>query len=118
MKEELEDQLRESFPLFTGCPAEHGLTPINCDDGWFNLIYSLFTTLSQLKSPLVVSVTARNGKLHVSIPSASPAVEGAVAMAQNASIFICEKCGAPGKLCLALGEQHTLCAVHTEVDLT
>lgn len=111
MKEEFEDQLRESFPRL-------GKTPINCDDGWFNLIFALLTTVSESAS--IFSLNTRNGKLHVEAtpPHGDPRSEGAIQMAQNASIFICEKCGAPGKLCLKMGEQRTLCATHTEVDLT
>jgi len=80
---------------------------IMCDDGWFNLLDSLFSKIQNYlnKNPdlkedfKVEEVKEKYGSLRVYYSGGDDYINDLVEQAENKSITICEVCGEKGKLC-------------------
>ena len=77
-----------------------------CDDGWFNLLYSAFTEIEDYflnsfgRIPdyfYIVQVKEKWGGLRIYVSSAPQAVHDIIDKAEEQSFKTCEKCGAVGE---------------------
>lgn len=113
MKQELQDKIFEDFPeLFELCRP-------SCDDGWYDLIYTL---CSQITNHLkwnkkddkvqVVQVKEKFGGLRFYINGGPDEVHGMISMAEAMSYKICDVCGNKGETKRIQGWYRTTCDIH------
>ena len=77
-----------------------------CDDGWYDLIYSLCERLEPMVAALgdrasdfqIVQVKEKFGGLRFYVDGSNAEIEEAIDSASELSIVTCEVCGNPGSL--------------------
>lgn len=134
MNEENTDKLFSDFPrLFSGrhLSMQHNLMcfGFSCDDGWFDLIYSLSKDLEAEYQKLnitkeneekyiVFQVKEKFGGLRFYMDSQTEEMSRLIEIAEDASFKICEICGEPGrprkKGSNAYGWIKTVCETHAK----
>jgi hypothetical protein len=96
-----------------------------CDDGWYELIYSLCERLEPMVAALgdrasdfqIVQVKEKFGGLRFYVDGSNAEIEEAIDSASELSILTCEVCGNPGSLGQdATGWWKTLCASCRKTD--
>lgn len=109
------EEFRARYPHLFSDP---GVEDIYCDPGWRDLLLALCDTLqSHLnRHPDVATVTiaqikSKFGELHFFYDGGDAYCRGAVDLAAELSLKICEVCGAPGGLVRG-GWVSTLCSAH------
>lgn len=133
MKTELENKIYTDFPEFFNSvksePIESCHTPqylfgIECDSGWYQLLYDLFTELNnnvkQLQSetsytvvyPQMMQIKEKFGGLRFYVDSATDEQYKIISKYEHLSYHICEICGKKGKLRNVFGWYITLCKSH------
>jgi len=119
MKKEFDDFLNATFPiLFRG---RRGMgVGFECNDGWFDIIYSLAHDLELeiKKLPLedqehitAVQVKEKYGTLRFYMSSETDRMSELIAIAEDMSSKTCEVCGSKGELREG-GWYTTLCETH------
>lgn len=98
MNEKLENKLFESFPNLYGKDKEtrKELLPygIQCDDGWFNLIFELSEKISKIDPNCkAVQVKEKFGGLRFYINETTSLGYKLIEEYENKSFHICEVCG-------------------------
>ena len=121
MRKKLETQLFHKYPLILqehGC-ADSGMSRgIECGDGWFSLIDTLYASLpfdvNQNALPQVVArqLKEKFGGLRFYFRGGSEYSRGMVAMATAFSQNICDQCGRPGVCAASQDGIATRCAGH------
>jgi len=111
MNETHTKKLIQDFPrLYRERPAPDtafGRYGFQCDDGWFDLLYDLSADLEHLieieDTPVtVLQVKEKIAELRFYLSSSrTDAMRARIKQATDASIAICELCGAPGQTWLA-----------------
>jgi len=119
-------ELQRKFPeLFAGLTAQQ----VSCNDGWYALLNALCDTIQQhinvckIQSAMeiaqgdtaldipdcrITQIKEKFGTLRFYYVGGDDYIHGAVDLAEQLSVDICEDCGAPGKECA--GEYiRTLC---------
>lgn len=106
MKSELTDFLNATFPnLFKG-RLGRGVC-FECDDGWFDIIYSLAHQLEKeiIKLPLeeregitATQVKEKYGTLRFYMSSETDEMSKFISEAEDKSAVTCETCGDPGEV--------------------
>lgn len=95
MKQELETKLQEDFP--TIFPQSDQFCEIECDDGWYDLIYNLcedIMTYQDTENPVVATqIKEKFGGLRFYIYGGNDAIDDLITIAGDASYNICERCG-------------------------
>lgn len=130
MSPQKEHELVVKFPvLFAGrtTPSTSSLMSFGCecDDGWFDILYSLCVVIQQhienghwqYDEPYrFMQIKEKYGTLRVYDSGFDDFIAGAIRVAETMSYVTCESCGAPGKLCCATGGYwlKTLCRQHME----
>lgn len=105
-------KLTSDFPLLYRKGEEE--VEFRCLDGWFDVIYDLSAKLEALievqegKKALATQVKQKFGSLRFYTLNATDEMLGLIARAEDSTNFICENCGASGKL-RSLGFIQTLC---------
>lgn len=69
-----------------------------CGNGWYDLIYRLCEDIKQLNPPAdfeVVQVKEKFGGLRFYVNSGTEEIYNLISVAEEASLTICETCGAP-----------------------
>lgn len=129
MNKELRDKLLKDFldlfpkenPLFrkgSGIPFF-----IDCEDGWYKILYSLCTDLRELlkENPIdqfiVLQVKEKFGGLRFYIGAGSEKIFARIVQAEVDSVHTCEYCGQPGKIRWKLPWIRTLCDKHYKEKL-
>lgn len=119
MRVELCQKLHEAAPslfgtetFFTIEKIGPGITtyrwfPIQCDDGWFDLLFELCTKLnayiktlpeSVAKEVVITQIKEKYGTLRFYLSHYDPVVDKMIEDAENRSAQICEVCGKKGHL--------------------
>lgn len=92
-----------------------------CDDGWFDLIESLCYSIQWaiendgMPPVKIRQIKEKFGSLRFHYSGGNESTRGMKAMAENMSVRICEKCGAPGILREERPYKLTLCDRHAVV---
>lgn len=122
VKISLQEKLYSSFPNFFYEDKERFIRkpPIECGDGWFNFLVSLFNKieLELIKSNLqgecyATQVKEKFGGLRVYKSTGNDKIYDLIHEAERESYTICEMCGQPGKL-WNKGWLSTLCDEHAK----
>lgn len=121
MTPEKEEKLINDFPLIWKKNPD-----IGCNDGWFNLIYTLCNCIQnhiayhvgdasiQLH---VIQCKQKFGGLRFYYAGGDDLIRGMIYLAESLSFSICERCGSPGKTVTnAQGWVETLCQNHHDED--
>ena len=118
------ERLFREFPqLFRGkdLPLTQNLMPFGfeCGDGWFDLVYTLATDITNHAAkkgfdPIAVQVKEKYGGLRFYVHCADERIFKLAAAAENRSYRICDTCGAPGKEVSLRGWIATRCAAHAK----
>lgn len=118
MKQDLFDSLKSNFPQLYS-----QLHSIDCDDGWYSLIYGLSNTIEfhleylppDLKGKIfAVQVKEKFGGLRFYLNHGTPYIDGAVQMAEAMSYCTCETCGNKGSQRNVKGYVFVACDIHYE----
>ena len=92
----------------------------DCGKGWHPLLEDLFETLDgiieylpmEIKGEMyIVQIKEKFGALVVYMNQETPAITGAISLAENISYRLCEECGKPGTQRMT-GWVKTLCNTH------
>jgi hypothetical protein len=112
MREELEQKLMNDFPfmearnVWTGEKLGYPM-PIECSDGWFNLIYDLCSKIQKVldkESPEFVEgfypiqIKSKYASLRFYTTYGNDEMFKLIDEAERESETICEKCGQPGEV--------------------
>jgi hypothetical protein len=108
MKQELEDKFYFRFPEF----FEHQIA-FECGDGWYDLLYDLFSKLEDIAPIIVIQIKEKFGGLRFYTGPATDEHYKLITEAENQSYHICEVCGKEGKVRTG-GWVVTLCDKHYE----
>jgi len=102
MHKDLFQNLWESYPQLFSDPE---LQEIQCHEGWSDLLDSLLRTLQnhqdsnpQMPQIRLLQVKEKWGELRVYFSGGDAFCTGAIALATQLSLAICEACGRPGTL--------------------
>ena len=107
MKQELFDKLKIKFPQ-----TFKELSYIECDDGWFNIIYSLANTIEiglgdldpeMSEQMYAIQIKQKFGTLRVYMSHSDHYIDGAIRMAEYMSAKTCETCGAKSEGTKSMG---------------
>jgi hypothetical protein len=130
MDRKLQEQIYTTFPeFFESVKSEEKdtihspqyLFGIECDNGWYNLIYKLFFDLDQTiinydlkhlkscKSPQIHQIKEKFGGLRFYVSGATEEQYKIIEKAEEESYHICEQCGCKGKLRDVYGWYWTFC---------
>jgi hypothetical protein len=102
MNTENTQKLLSKYPKF----LSH-ITYFEFNDGWFNLVSGLFSTIENYINHLpledqdnfyAVQCKEKFGGLRIYYNGALPYINGAIAMAESMSCITCEKCGNPSTI--------------------
>jgi hypothetical protein len=123
MSPDKEKAIFEKWPDWFRDKGNHRLSGMGlgfcCDDGWFDLIYSLCERLEPMVAALadrasdfqIVQVKEKFGWLRFYVDGSTHEIEAAINAASELSILTCEICGNPGSLEPEVtGWRKTLCA--------
>lgn len=117
MKDELLPILRRNYPKLFSSPD---LQEIRCYSGWSDLLDALCRTLQNhmddypdTRELVIVQIKEKWGGLRVYVNGGDAFSKGAIALAGEVSLTICEVCGQPGSL---VGESwvSVRCAQHLD----
>jgi len=103
---------RETSPQGNVYPIAFGIA---CEDGWFQLLDNLCSSLSQyiknkeLAPVRVIQIKEKFGSLRFYVNGADPYCSGMIHFAETMAACICETCGAPGSPGHLVGCYQTLC---------
>ena len=115
MKQELEDKIYNSFPVLFPNNLAYGNSlayGIECEDGWFELIFNLCKQLVDEKIE-VTQIKEKFGTLRFYYNSGNDKVKDLVRLAEIKSSSICEFCGTEENVKLySAGWNKTLCVSH------
>ncbi len=123
MREELEQKIVAQWPDWFdvhGDPTRTGMAHgFHCEDGWFDLLYSLCERLAPLVAELnatlhgerfeVMQVKQKMGGVRFYTSHHTPAIDTVIEDAQRESLRTCEHCGGAGILRNNAGFLVTLC---------
>ncbi len=115
MTPEKEDQLCKDFPIlykdrFEDPKNSLMIFGVECEDGWYDLIYKLSSDLTALNENIVATqVKQKYGTLRFYITSGSDAAYDLIDKAEQLSATVCEKCGSPCGQLIPGGWIYTLC---------
>lgn len=119
MTPEKENRIIKDFPLIWKKDPV-----IDCGDGWFNLIYTLCNSIQNRiayhTGPIdiqlnVIKCDQKFGGLRFYFQGGDDMIRGMIFFAENLSVSICERCGAPGKTVTdTQGQIETLCENHKD----
>ena len=116
MRDELEQKLARRWPDWFDVQG------FECDDGWFDILWRLFTDLQPLVEELdrendrpfaVVRVQEERGGLRVCVNDGTDDIYERIQAAEMDSHHVCEVCGEPGGR-RQDGWIRTRCAEHAE----
>ena len=118
MNQELTKKLCEDFPQIfqdTDKPPQQSLMcfGIECDDGWFQLIYDLCTKIMELKPHdgfRASQIKEKFGTLRFYVTTASDEIWDVIEKAEDESAKICEECGSRRNVTQSGGWVRTLCS--------
>jgi len=134
MKTELQRKLMENYPKLFGLMGDTSKGPkmpmtlfgIECDNGWYNLLDSLFyfleyeNTHGSEDSPIeLTQVKEKFGTLRVYYLGGrleSSAVDDMINLAERLSAVTCEECGAPGEIDHTAGWLRCRCKAHEKAS--
>ena len=118
MKKELEKALYDTFPQFFDLktsPYDGGFWGVECDDGWFDIIYVLCIKIQPLAAKIkdfqVVQIKEKFGGLRFYVSHGNEEIHTLIQEAEELSFKTCEVCGEPGQL-RGGGWLKTLCGKH------
>lgn len=129
MNKENQDLLFGSFPNLYSLRNEDNPVPIKfgiqCDDGWFDILFMLSAALEKINDSYdegekirVIQAKEKFGGLRFYISMNSPEIDNLVYMAQMLSFQICEDCGMKGTLMVDENKKimRTVCEEHRVND--
>lgn len=126
MNKQLEQQIYQRFPVRIDESVRVSIGRgflVECDDGWYNLIYSLFEELEQLyiknnadiKELSVHQIKQKFGQLRVYVSSEfEEETNSIIEKYENKSLEICEQCGRQASLNGDRFSRKTLCSACAE----
>jgi len=117
MKDELLPVLRQSYPELFASPH---LREIRCYPGWSDLLNALCLTLQNhmddhpdARQLVIVQIKEKWGGLRVYVNGGDVFCKGAIALAAEVSLTVCELCGQRGSL-VGEGWVSVRCAQHLD----
>ena len=115
MEQKLQQKLFNRFPNIYKVgelPIDYLFFGIECDDGWFNLLWKLSESLEKTQTDVqALQVKEKFGTLRFYINGGDDVCPHLIIDAEERSAFICEICGRKGKL-RDYGWLKTLCWYH------
>jgi len=117
MNKELESKLYVKFTQFfnlKSSPYDGGFWGVECNDGWFDIIFDLCNKITPLAAEIkefqVIQIKEKFGGLRFYVSHGNEEIHTIIQDAEELSFKICEICGEPGTL--RGGWLKTLCDKH------
>lgn len=97
MNKELQQNIFNSFPELFKKKLPYG---IECEDGWYDIIFSLCDVLNNHlpTPPTIIEIKQKFGSLRVYYSGVNDAADPVIKLAEKLSLKTCEKCGSSGKI--------------------